>query len=155
VFTSTVNPLGACSITDDSATISPDSINKLIGGRVRLRRTSLGIRPQQLSKLLRIDQNELDAYEAGAKRIKASLLFRTAKILDVRPSHFFFEVKQRKITQANRNIHRLAAIIKGVRRRSRKAVPQNARLQEPRPNIHVCWHFATLPHDAECRASPD
>jgi ribosome-binding protein aMBF1 (putative translation factor) len=89
VFTSSVNPLGASSITDDSATISPDSINKLIGGRVRLRRTSLGISPQQLSKFLRIDPNELDAYETGVKRIKASLLFRTAKILDVPPSHFF------------------------------------------------------------------
>jgi ribosome-binding protein aMBF1 (putative translation factor) len=89
VFTLTVNPLGASSITNDSGTISPDSINKLIGGRVRLRRTSLGISPEQLSKFLRIDPNELDAYEAGAKRIKASLLFRTANILDVRPSHFF------------------------------------------------------------------
>ena len=87
--TSTVNPLGASSITRNSSNISTNAVNKLIGGRVHLRRTSLDISRQELSKFLRIDHRELDAYEAGAKRINASLLLRTAKILDVRLDYFF------------------------------------------------------------------
>jgi transcriptional regulator with XRE-family HTH domain len=89
VFTSDVNPIGTSCGTDDSATLSPDSISKLIGGRLHLRRTSLGISGQALSKFLRIDRSELVAYETGAKRVSASLLLRTAKILDVRPDYFF------------------------------------------------------------------
>ena len=41
----------------------------------------------------------------------------------------FFGVK-RKITQVNLSLYRFAAIIEGVRRRSREAVPQNGSLQE-------------------------
>jgi transcriptional regulator with XRE-family HTH domain len=87
MFASDVNPIGASS--NDSASLSPDSINKLIGGRLHLRRTSLGISEDALSKFLRIDRSELDAYATGAKRISASLLLRTAKILDVRLDYFF------------------------------------------------------------------
>jgi transcriptional regulator with XRE-family HTH domain len=89
VFTSDVNPIGESSITDDSATLSPDSISKLVGGRLHFRRTSQGISGKALSKFLRIDRGELDAYETGAKRISASLLVRTAKILDVGADYFF------------------------------------------------------------------
>jgi ribosome-binding protein aMBF1 (putative translation factor) len=60
-----------------------------IGSRVRIKRTSRGMSPQEFSKLLDIDQNGLAAFEAGAKRINANLLFRIAKSLDVRPDYFF------------------------------------------------------------------
>ena len=117
MFTSTLNSFGASSITGDSATISSDSINRLIGGRVRLRRTSLGISPQQLSKFLRIDRNELDAYEAGAKRIKANLLFRTAKILNVRPAYFF---RSEAENYSGKSEHpQIGGDHRGVRRRTR------------------------------------
>ena len=56
---------------------------------MRSRRTSLDISAQALCKFLRIDLHELEAYEAGAERIKAGLLLRTAKILDVGPDYFF------------------------------------------------------------------
>ncbi len=36
-----------------------------------------------------IDQNDLAAFEAGAERINANLLFRIAKSLNVRPDYFF------------------------------------------------------------------
>jgi transcriptional regulator with XRE-family HTH domain len=89
VFASDVNLIDAHSINDDSATLSPDSINKLVGGRLHIRRTSQGISGQALSKFLRIDRSELEAYETGAKHISASVLLRIAKILDVRPDYFF------------------------------------------------------------------
>jgi hypothetical protein len=36
-----------------------------------------------------IGWNDLAAFETGAKRINANLLFRVAKSLDVRPGYFF------------------------------------------------------------------
>jgi transcriptional regulator with XRE-family HTH domain len=89
VFTSTLDPHGSSSIKGDSTSVAPDSINKLIGERMHLRRTSLGVSRQELSKFLRIDPSELDACETGAKRINAKLLLQTAKILDVGVDYFF------------------------------------------------------------------
>jgi transcriptional regulator with XRE-family HTH domain len=65
------------------------SDNALIGGRVRLRRVSRGISQQELSRQLEIKSDDLAAYEAGETRINANLLFRIAKLLDVRPDFFF------------------------------------------------------------------
>jgi DNA-binding transcriptional regulator YiaG len=60
-----------------------------IGSRVRIRRTSLGMSRQEFSKRLGVDQHDLAAFENGAERIKANLLFRIAESLDVRPDYFF------------------------------------------------------------------
>lgn len=60
-----------------------------IGSRVRRKRTSRGISQQEFSKLLEIDRDALAAFEAGAERINANLLFRIAKVLDVGPNYFF------------------------------------------------------------------
>jgi transcriptional regulator with XRE-family HTH domain len=38
---------------------------------------------------LEIKGDDLSAYESGEKRINANLLFRIAKLLDVRPDFFF------------------------------------------------------------------
>jgi transcriptional regulator with XRE-family HTH domain len=38
---------------------------------------------------LDIDRNHMAAFEAGAERINANLLFRIAKSLDVGPDYFF------------------------------------------------------------------
>ena len=63
--------------------------NAVIGSRISVRRTSRGISQQELSRQLEIISDDLAAYEAGAERISANLLFRIAKVLDVRPDHFF------------------------------------------------------------------
>ena len=65
------------------------SDNALIGSHVRLRRVSRGISQQELSWQLEIKSDDLAAYEAGEERINANLLFRIAKLLDVRPDFFF------------------------------------------------------------------
>jgi DNA-binding XRE family transcriptional regulator len=64
-------------------------VDKWIGGRVRVRRTSRGMSQQEFCKLLGLSRNDLPAYEAGAQRINANLLLRIAKSLDVRPDYFF------------------------------------------------------------------
>jgi DNA-binding XRE family transcriptional regulator len=72
---------------DSTTRTSPVDIR--IGGRVRIRRTSRGMNQQEFCKLLDIGRSDLAAFEAGLKRINASLLFRIAKSLDVRPDYFF------------------------------------------------------------------
>jgi transcriptional regulator with XRE-family HTH domain len=65
------------------------SNNALIGSRVRTRRIARGISRQELSRRLEVKRDDLAAYEAGKVRINANLLFRIAKVLDVRPDYFF------------------------------------------------------------------
>ena len=60
-----------------------------IGSRVRIKRTSRGMSQQEFCKLLGVSRNDLAAFESGAKRINANLLFRVAKSLDVQPDYFF------------------------------------------------------------------
>jgi transcriptional regulator with XRE-family HTH domain len=71
----------------DSPRKSP--VDRWIGSRVRIKRTSRGVSQQEFCKLLGMDRNDLAAFEAGAKRINANLLFRMAKSLDVPPDYFF------------------------------------------------------------------
>jgi DNA-binding Xre family transcriptional regulator len=84
----TADQLLESSIDVDCATRT-SLVDVWIGSRVRIRRTSRGIGQRDFSKLLGIDQNDLAAFETGKQRIRANLLFRIAKSLDVRPDYFF------------------------------------------------------------------
>jgi hypothetical protein len=64
-------------------------VDMWIGSRLRIKRTSRGMSEQEFCKQLDIGWTDLTAFEAGAKRINANLLFRVAKSLDVRPDYFF------------------------------------------------------------------
>ena len=75
--------------TRNPTTTVVNSVDVHIGGRARIRRSSLGISEHELSNLLELDRSTLAAYEAGAQRINANLLLRIAKVLDVRPGYFF------------------------------------------------------------------
>jgi ribosome-binding protein aMBF1 (putative translation factor) len=77
------------SAIDVNSTGRVSPVDTWIGSRVRIKRTSRGIREQELSALLSIDGDDLAAFEAGEKRINANLLFRIAKLMDVRPDYFF------------------------------------------------------------------
>lgn len=72
---------------DPTGRVSP--VDVWVGSRVRIKRTSRGISEQEFSSSLSIDGNDLAAFEAGNKRINANLLFRIAKLMDVRPDYFF------------------------------------------------------------------
>jgi DNA-binding Xre family transcriptional regulator len=63
--------------------------NTMIGRNVQAKRTSRGLSRQELSAKLGIHTDDLNSYEAGAKRINANLLLRIAKVLDVQPDYFF------------------------------------------------------------------
>jgi transcriptional regulator with XRE-family HTH domain len=77
------------SAVDVDSTPRTSPVDMWIGSRVRIKRTSRGVSQQEFSKQLDIGWNDLAAFEAGAKRINANLLFRVAKSLDVRPDYFF------------------------------------------------------------------
>ena len=61
-----------------------------VGGRVRLRRTLLGISQQRLGAAVGLTFQQIQKYERGANRIGASRLYEFSGILEV-PVSFFFE----------------------------------------------------------------
>jgi DNA-binding transcriptional regulator YiaG len=77
------------SAIDVDSTPKTSPVDMWIGSRVRIKRTSRGMSQQEFCELLGIGGSDLAAFEAGAKRINANLLFRVAKSLDVRPDYFF------------------------------------------------------------------
>ena len=85
---STVDGLTPAAISEECAPrTSP--VDRWIGSRLRIKRTSRGMSQQQLSKLLGVDRNDLARFEAGTERVNANFLFRIAKSLDVSPDYFF------------------------------------------------------------------
>jgi len=61
-----------------------------VGGRVRLRRTLLGMSQEKLGEALGLTFQQIQKYERGVNRIGASRLFDLARVLDV-PIGFFFD----------------------------------------------------------------
>jgi transcriptional regulator with XRE-family HTH domain len=68
----------------------PSPIDIHVGGRVRLRRTLLGMSQEKLGEALGLTFQQVQKYERGVNRIGASRLFDLARILDV-PIGFFFD----------------------------------------------------------------
>jgi transcriptional regulator with XRE-family HTH domain len=68
----------------------PSPIDIHVGGRVRLRRTLLGMSQERLGEALGLTFQQVQKYERGANRIGASRLFDIARALDV-PIGFFFD----------------------------------------------------------------
>ncbi len=68
----------------------PNPIDTHVGGRVRLRRTLLGMSQERLAKAVSLTFQQIQKYERGSNRIGASRLFQFAQVLDV-PISFFYE----------------------------------------------------------------
>ena len=69
---------------------SPNPIDKHVGGRVRMRRLTLGMSQEQLADALGLTFQQVQKYEKGANRISASRLQHISHTLQV-PIAFFFE----------------------------------------------------------------
>jgi len=72
----------------------PNPIDVHVGGRVRLRRTLLGMSQERLGQALGLTFQQVQKYERGANRIGASRLYRLSEILDVPVAYFFDELKR-------------------------------------------------------------
>src|SRR5215212_4959897 len=68
----------------------PSPIDVHVGGRVRLRRTLMGMSQERLGEALGLTFQQVQKYERGVNRIGASRLFDLARVLDV-PISFFFD----------------------------------------------------------------
>ena len=68
----------------------PSPIDVHVGGRVRLRRTLMGMSQERLGEALGLTFQQVQKYERGVNRIGASRLFNLARVLDV-PIGFFFD----------------------------------------------------------------
>ena len=67
-------------------------VNEHVGGRVRFRRTLLGVTQQQLAEALGVTFQQVQKYEKGANRIGSSRLYDLSTILDVPVGYFFEEM---------------------------------------------------------------
>jgi transcriptional regulator with XRE-family HTH domain len=68
----------------------PNPIDVHVGGRVRLRRTVLGLSQEKLGAAIGLTFQQVQKYERGTNRIGASRLYDLSQVLDV-PVAFFFE----------------------------------------------------------------
>jgi len=68
----------------------PDPIDIHVGGRVRLRRTLMGLSQAALARSLGLTFQQVQKYEKGYNRIGSSRLFQIAQTLEV-PVAYFFE----------------------------------------------------------------
>jgi transcriptional regulator with XRE-family HTH domain len=71
-------------------TANPNPVDIHVGGRVRLRRTLLGMSQEKLGQALGLTFQQVQKYERGANRIGSSRLYHLSQILDV-PIAFFFD----------------------------------------------------------------
>lgn len=68
----------------------PHAVDVHVGGRVRLRRTLLGLSQEKLGEAVGVTFQQVQKYERGANRVSASMLWKVAQALDV-PISFFFD----------------------------------------------------------------
>jgi transcriptional regulator with XRE-family HTH domain len=61
-----------------------------VGGRIRLRRTLLGMSQERLGEALGLTFQQVQKYERGTNRVGASRLWDLSRVLDV-PVSFFYE----------------------------------------------------------------
>jgi transcriptional regulator with XRE-family HTH domain len=60
-----------------------------VGGRIRDRRTGLGLTQEHLANALNISYQQVQKYETGANRVSAGRLYEVSKILQSEVSFFF------------------------------------------------------------------
>ena len=71
------------------STRGPNTIDKHVGARVRMRRLMVGMSQGKLGEALDVTFQQVQKYEKGANRIGASRLQQLARVLEVPPAFFF------------------------------------------------------------------
>jgi len=70
----------------------PNPIDVHVGGRIRLRRTLLGISQTTLAEAMGLTFQQVQKYEKGNNRVSSSRLVDVANALDVEVPYFFEEM---------------------------------------------------------------
>ena len=66
---------------DDERT--PNPVDLYVGGRIRMRRRSLGVSQEKLAEDLGLTFQQVQKYERGANRVSASKLYEIARSLQI------------------------------------------------------------------------
>lgn len=79
---------------------NPNPVDIHVGGRIRLRRTLLGMSQEKLGKAIGLTFQQVQKYERGTNRVGSSRLFQLAKVLNV-PVSFFFDDMPNEVSGGN------------------------------------------------------
>lgn len=71
-------------------TVSDIAVDAHVGGRIKLRRSLLGMSQVRLGQAIGLTFQQVQKYERGTNRVGASKLWQLAQVLDV-PVSFFFD----------------------------------------------------------------
>lgn len=82
----------------------PNPVDVHVGGRVRLRRTLLGMSQERLGEAIGLTFQQVQKYERGANRIGASRLYDLSRVLDVPVSFFFEDMDDQTAAMSPRNV---------------------------------------------------
>ncbi len=77
--------------TDPGEREGPDPVDVMVGGRIKLRRTLMGMSQERLADALGLTFQQVQKYERGANRVSASRLKHIADALDVSIAWLFNE----------------------------------------------------------------
>ena len=78
--------------TDGAAPADDRQLQRIgghIGGRIRRRRTELGLTQEQLGLMLGVSYQQIQKYETAANRVSAERLYELARTFGVEVSYFF------------------------------------------------------------------
>ena len=64
-------------------------VDAYVGGRIRERRTAMGLTQENLATALEISYQQVQKYEAGTNRVSAGRLYEIARKLDVEVSFLY------------------------------------------------------------------
>ena len=68
---------------------TPDDIDVFVGGRIAMRRTSLGLSQTALAERLGVSFQQVQKYEQGFNRVSASRLHAISAVLEMSVADFF------------------------------------------------------------------
>lgn len=83
----------------------PNPVDVHVGGRVRLRRTLLGMSQEKLGEAIGLTFQQVQKYERGANRIGASRLWDLSRVLECPISFFFEEMDESTASSSPRNLN--------------------------------------------------
>lgn len=79
---------------------APDPVDISVGGRLRQRRTLLGMSQEKLGRAVGLTFQQIQKYERGVNRIGASRLLQLSRVLGVPIAYFFDDVPAPKSGRA-------------------------------------------------------
>jgi len=82
----------------------PNPVDVHVGGRVRLRRTLLGMSQERLGEAIGLTFQQVQKYERGANRIGASRLWDLSRVLEVPVSYFFDDMHDSVASSSPRHV---------------------------------------------------